>query len=449
MKHKMSIKLRLTLWFSGFMVLIAVLCLGLILFIGSRVTEDQAFQLLELDVRSDVGKLHFQDGALSIDQDLLYYENGIYKLIYNRSGAVLGGQAPPGFDTSEPLENGVTRIGSGVNTGFLVCDLYIPSSWEEGVWLRGISDYPDMSGSMLQSTSIFLIVLPFVIIMAAIGGYCLIKRAMLPIEQVTEAAGSISEGRDLSRRIPRSYIYGDDEAGRLADAFDHMFERLERSFDTEKQFASDASHELRTPTAVIVAECDYLEKYGDELSDYKEGVAVIKRQADRMSVLIDRLLDITRLDFGTKKLALEDTDLSELVSLLCEEQDNGARGISISTDIAPGIHRPVDSYLFARVVNNLLENARKYGNENGHIWVKLKPSAYPKAILTIRDDGIGMNEDELSCIWRRFYQANPSRTGGSGLGLGLSMVKQIVELHGGSITAESRPGEGSTFTVII
>ena len=484
MKHKMSIKLRLTLWFTGFMALMAAVCLLLILVIGSRVSEDRALSLLDLSVRSDIENIHYADGRLTLEPELSFYENDIYKLIYNKSGAVLGGQTPPGFDISEPLENGVTRVLHKGGESFLVFDLFIPSGWEDGVWLRGISEYPDIEDTLGRSMTIFLIILPFIIIAASVGGYFLIKRALLPIELVTKAAGSISEGRDLSRRINSSTV-GDDEAGRLADAFDHMFERLERSFEAEKQFASDASHELRTPTAVIVAQCAYLDKYADELSDYKEGVEVIKRQAGRMSLLIDRLLDITRLDFGTKKLELSDTDVSELVGLICEEQDSGVRGRKLSADISPNIHKLVDPYLFSRVVNNLLDNARKYGREGGHIWVSLSyydgasdikqenassPVRLPlvshlqaessiakaegdnasqkKAVLTVRDDGIGMTEDELSKIWQRFYQANPSRSEGTGSGLGLSMVKQIVELHGGSITAESTYGEGSTFTVI-
>ena len=225
-----------------------------------------------------------------------------------------------------------------------------------------------------------------------------------------------------------------------------MISRLEGSFEAEKQFASDASHELRTPTAVIVAQCSYLDKYADSTEDYKEGVEVIKRQADRMSVMIDRLLDITRLDFGTKKLEKTDTDLSELLQTLCEEQDNGERGISLSTDIAQDIHADIDPYLFSRVINNLLENARRYGKENGHIRASLKKEKN-RILLSVEDDGIGIASEEQEKIWRRFYQVDPSRESGSGLGLGLYMVKQIVELHGGSINVESEPGKGSRFTV--
>ena len=445
MKKRMSIKLRLTLWFTLFMTLIAALCLGLMIVIGSRVAENEASERLDRIVRSDLGGISYEDGRLSLDSGFSFYKEGVYTIIYNAGKAMLGGETPPGFSVTEELQNGVTRTVEGEGETFLIFDLFMPSGWEDGVWVRGVTEYPDMRDSMGQSVTVFLIILPFLIFMAALGGYLTARHSLKPIERITELAGSISEGRDLKKRIAPEYE-STDEAGRLAAAFDQMISRLEGSFEAEKQFASDASHELRTPTAVIVAQCSYLDKYADSTEDYKEGVEVIKRQADRMSVMIDRLLDITRLDFGTKKLEKTDTDLSELLQTLCEEQDNGERGISLSTDIAQDIHADIDPYLFSRVINNLIENARRYGKENGHIRVSLKKEKN-RILLSVEDDGIGIASEEQEKIWRRFYQVDPSRESGSGLGLGLSMVKQIVELHGGSINVESEPGKGSRFTV--
>lgn len=445
MKKRMSIKLRLTLWFTLFMMLIAALCLGLMIVIGSRVAENEASERLGRTVRSDLEGISYTEGRLSFDAGFSFYKDGVYTIIYNVGKAMLGGETPPGFPVTEELKNGVTRTVSGEGETFLIFDLFMPSGWEDGVWVRGVTEYPDVRDSMGQSVTVFLIILPFLIFMAALGGYLTARHSLKPIERITELAGSISEGRDLKKRIAPEYE-STDEAGRLAAAFDQMISRLEGSFEAEKQFASDASHELRTPTAVIVAQCSYLDKYADSTEDYKEGVEVIKRQADRMSVMIDRLLDITRLDFGTKKLEKTDTDLSELLQTLCEEQDNGARGISLSTDIAQGIHADIDPYLFSRVINNLLENARRYGKENGNIRASLKKEG-DRILLSVEDDGIGIASEEQEKIWRRFYQVDPSRERGSGLGLGLSMVKQIVELHGGSIKVESEPGKGSRFTV--
>ena len=241
---------------------------------------------------------------------------------------------------------------------------------------------------------------------------------------------------------------GTGGAGRLGEAFDRMFSRLEKSFEAEKQFASDASHELRTPTAVILAQCAYMEKYGSEPADYQEGIAVIRRQAQKMSDLINHLLDMTRFDFGTRKIQTEDTDLSAMTEILCQEQDTGLKGITIRTRIPEGIHAQIDPHLMSRVIENLLDNARKYGRENGWIQVSLSQKS-DKVYLEVEDNGIGIAPEDLEKIWQRFYQANPSRESGSGLGLGLSMVRQIAQLHGGWAKAESRLGEGSRFTIIL
>ena len=167
-----------------------------------------------------------------------------------------------------------------------------------------------------------------------------------------------------------------------------------------------------------------------------------------MTQLINQLLDMTRLDFGTRRLELADLDFSSFLEAACEEEDTGVRGISMETDIMPGIHAKIDGNLFSRVIHNLLENARKYGKENGWIRVSLKKED-GNIILKVEDNGIGIETEHLDKIWKRFYQVNASRESGSGLGLGLSMVDQIVKLHNGTISAESRPGEGTCFTVIL
>ena len=165
-----------------------------------------------------------------------------------------------------------------------------------------------------------------------------------------------------------------------------------------------------------------------------------------MSFLIERLLDLTRLDLGTQKVSREAFDLSAMTTELCEEQDQGGRGISLAADIEPGIVLEGDPFLISRVIVNLLENARKYGKENGHIWARLSAEG-GYAVLEVKDDGIGIDPEHIDKIWQRFYQVNPSRKGNSGLGLGLSMVWQIVSLHKGTVKVKSEPGKGSCFTV--
>lgn len=163
-----------------------------------------------------------------------------------------------------------------------------------------------------------------------------------------------------------------------------------------------------------------------------------------MSVLVAELLQMTRLDQGTERANFTETDLSELVAAVCGERDR--EQISLHLEIEEGITAKVDVSLFSRLLENLITNAVKYGRENGNIWVRMKKEN-GEIFLSVKDDGIGIPEEQQEKIWQRFYQADPSRSGDSGIGLGLSMVKKIAELHGGAMELESIPGQGSTFTL--
>ena len=221
------------------------------------------------------------------------------------------------------------------------------------------------------------------------------------------------------------------------------------SFEAEQRFTSDASHELRTPTTVILAACEDARKNAQTPADYQAALDVIDRQAHKMSALIRSMLEITRLDQGTQKVNWEYADLSDLVTVICDEQAMVARrGIRISCAAEPGIFIDMDVFLISRVVQNLLDNAFKFGVDGGWIHVALRRTA-AGAELTVQDNGIGISQENLDKIWQRFYQADPSRQENAGLGLGLSMVQQIVTLHGGTVAVTSAPGHGTTFTVTL
>lgn len=448
-RSPLSIKLKLTLWFTAFMAILAAACLGIILLISQSVARNEARQVLTLSVRANIPEVSLEKGRLSLSPDFNFYTNNVSMLLYNQDMALLSGQVPPSFPVNTPAENGSFRLVDDGNDGYYILDFWIPSGWEDGVWLRGVLANPGGSQSVGNIFAIFSIVLPFLILAAALGGYWIVKGALAPISRIAETAEAISGGQDLTSRIGvPGRGSGSLEVNRLASAFDHMFERLEQSFEAEKQFTSDASHELRTPVSVILAQCNFVEKHGDGLEDYQEAIQVIDRQAKNMSLLIERLLDMTRLDLGTQKLRVERVNLSEMCAVLCEEQDTGTRGISIFPEIEDGITVSGDQLLLARVIGNLLDNARKYGKENGHIFLRLY-RRQDLAVLEVEDDGIGIRPEKLEKIWQRFYQADDARGSGSGLGLGLSMVRQIVKLHGGDVSVESAAGKGSRFTVVL
>ena len=267
------------------------------------------------------------------------------------------------------------------------------------------------------------------------------------MEQIAQSAKEIGESGDLSRRLDIGP--GNDELHQLTDAFNNMFGRLEKSFEAERQFTSDASHELRTPTAVIMAQAEYGLELADNEDEYREALEVIKRQAERMNDLINRLLFFTRLDQGTEPVNMEEVNLSQLTSDICAEQQMiKYSNITLSADIEPDIAAITDRNLFTRLLNNLCSNAYKYGKPDGSIKVSLK-RLDDRAVLSVADDGIGISEENLEKIWNRFYQVEPSRNedaGGGGIGLGLSMVKQIAVLLGGEVSVESTLGKGTIFS---
>ena len=171
---------------------------------------------------------------------------------------------------------------------------------------------------------------------------------------------------------------------------------------------------------------------------------MIHRQAEKMSLLISQLLSMTRLEQGTERTNFGPVDIGTLVRELCAEQKYDSRCLTL--ELSEGITVWGDPGLLSRLVQNLVDNAFKYGSADGHVWV----SAFRKngeVLLQVRDNGIGIHSGEQEKIWHRFYQVDPARSGDSGAGLGLAMVKQIAQLHGGSVRLESAEGAGSTFTL--
>ena len=225
-----------------------------------------------------------------------------------------------------------------------------------------------------------------------------------------------------------------------------MLDKLEHSFQKEKQFTSDASHELRTPVTVILSQCEYLLEEGDLSGEERKSVEAIQRKARNMARMISQLLFLSRADQNRQAVQKENLDLSMLTEIAVEEQQEIAlsRGIQIETDIQENIYGYVDETLFIRIWMNLLGNAVTYGRENG--WIKVGLSKENDRICGyVQDNGIGIRKEDLPRIWERFYRVDTSRTDQEHSGLGLSMVKWIVQAHGGEITVESQEGRGSRF----
>ena len=438
----LSIKTRVTIYFTLMMVLVVVLVFGVILIAGRGVISDTAEGTLLDVVHDEIDDVEFDGGFLDLDE-LDFYRHNVYVQAYSADGEFLGGAGTNDFDGEEEFHNGEMRQVTIDGSPFLVYDLLVQTD-AGSVWLRGITSAENDFSAARVITILALILLPVLVVITAVVGWFIARHAFKPVRQITDTVDAINDGDDLTARI--GLRRGRDEIHRLAATFDRMFDRLERSFDSEKRFASDASHELRTPVAIILAECEYARQNAQTVDDYRESLEVVERQGRRMSTLINQLLNITRMDQGTQVISREDADFSELADVVADETVRASgKALEVEKDIAPGVHANVDVGLMSRLVQNLVENACKYTPEGGRVRVSLA-AAEGRLTFTVADNGIGIAKRDLPHIWERFWQADSSRGVDKGSGLGLAMVKQIADAHGGTLSVESEPGRGSTFT---
>lgn len=436
-----TIKTRVTIYFTLMMVLVVALVLVFMLIVGNRVLTNNAEATLLDVVHDNIDDVEYENGYLDLDELNLYRHN-VYVLVYDDNKQLIGGAGLRHFDGDEEFLNGQTRDITIDGEGYLVYDLYVQNPGGN-VWLRGITSTDNSFSAVRVIVILSLVLFPVLVLLTAIVGWLIARRAFKPVRQITDTVDAISDGSDLTARI--GLKRGRDEIHRLAATFDRMFDRLEHSFDAEKRFASDASHELRTPIAVIIAECEYARQNAKTVEDYEESMEVVERQSRKMSSLINQLLNITRMDQGTHKVSLERADYSELVEVVCDEAAVASgRNIELVKDIQQGVYANMDVGLMARLVQNLVENAFKYTAEDGKVSVSLR-AADGMLTLSVADTGIGIDKKDFPHIWERFWQADSSRGVDRGSGLGLAMVKQISDAHGGKLSVESKPGEGSTF----
>ena len=303
MKKTLSVKSKITILLTLLMAGLAVLLLIFMLFISNSVATQTAMDQLNETVHSNLAYVEVTDRKPVISEGFSYFQNGISTLIYSQNEALIAGQIPVSFQAEIPFENGFIRTVDSTDGQYIVLDLWLASDWQSGVWLRGLMEAPNNESLARNLLFISLIALPIFILLAALGSYFITKRAFQPLDHITATAEAINEAKDLSGRI--GLPEGGDEFSRLAADFDQMFERLEHSFEIEKQFTADASHELRTPVSIIKGACEYAEKYDETLEDHAETISMIHRQADKMASLISQLLSMTRMEQGTENTLME------------------------------------------------------------------------------------------------------------------------------------------------
>lgn len=457
----LSIRAKITVWFSAMIILITVMMFALMLLISRSVlytdikealvnTVEINSQEIEYydditDTEQEIGDhyIRYKNGFLEIDDDFLNENQGVFTALYDTDGNLLYGENPIGSELS--ADEKVRRI-KYKKDNYYVYNKYLHGNQLDGLILLGQANEDANKTVLNRIVNMSLFIFPVLAVLAIVGGYFLAGCFLSPIRKINASVESITDGNDLSKRIELGETK--DELYTLGDSFNKMFSRLERSFEEEKQFTSDVSHELRTPVATILAQSELTLEKERSVEEYKNSLSVIKRQSIRMKKIVEQMLQFSRLERLDTLPNPEDVELSLLLQNIVEEQSIvGNRSITLHSDIEKNITVIGNSSLLTMLINNLISNAFRYGKDNGNIYISLKQDDR-EIILTVRDDGIGINEEAKDKIFNRFYQADTARTvrdSEYGIGLGLPMVATIAKLHGGVVEVESKLGEGSTF----
>lgn len=420
-------------------------------------------EAIDFDIKSQIRKeskydylnINMKDGHLVISDDFVYEDNQICKIILDVDGQIVSGEYPaagmeelPLSTDTRPAEIRTIRCGK---EQYYVFDRFIIKSDKNMdhktmiAVVRSVVNKRDISSNyqMLKNTS--YLCAGIIMILVTLLSVLISRQIVNPIKQICDTAEQIGQEKDLSKRIEYDGRFKEIEI--LAQANNRMLDRLEEMFDKQTQFTSDVAHELKTPVAVVMAECQYARKHINNKAEFDEEIALIERQTNKTNQIITQLLQLSRLDQERIQINFEYADLWDIVEQVCENEkvkDNKNIDIRMHLEKAEAW---VDVGLIMIVIRNLISNAIKYSHRDSSVDVYLKKENKTIKII-VQDYGCGMTEEEKKQIFDRFYRADKARNS-EGFGLGLSISSKIMDIHHGKIKVDSEENRGSIFTLLL
>ena len=430
---RIPVSIRVTVWFSSVIVILFLIILSSLILIEDKVVND-------------LSQKELVEAVEEIYEDPEKFENfndGIYYIKYNEQNEIIAGKFPKDFDIALAFSIEDINIYQVENKKFLYYDTRLQ---DEDNWIRGIYPLGKVQKEIETLWNIAIALSVLFLIFVVIVGYRIIKNAFKPVKQISDTALKIKRSKDFSNRIELEDS-NDDEIHKMASTFNEMLDTVEEVFIHEKQFSSDVSHELRTPITVILAQSDYALQYSDTFEEAKESLEVINRHAKRMTNLINQIMELSKLE-RQKEIEKEKINLSNIVLQLLEDYKPllESKNLNLVYNVEKDLRIQGNKIMLERVFLNILMNAVKFTKTNIEISLTREDKT---AVLKIRDNGIGISEENKKFIWERFFQVNDSRNKeeNKGSGLGLSMVKKIVDLHSATIDLESELEQGTCFTI--
>jgi signal transduction histidine kinase len=446
-----TLGLRLSLWYSTVFVLSTVLLVGLTyaLLASSLAQRDRDIitaTLHEYASRYIGAGLPALERAVELEQRTGSRER-LFVRVLGPGADALFVNAPPGlgdFDVDQ-LTN---------DRGDLVA---VPARDRDAVLEVASARLPD--GTILQvgkSNEIRLALLRqfrtivgwvamMTLVVGIIGGLVLTRSTLRPVYRLIEVVRHIIRTGRTDQRVP-GRAAGGDAVDELIGLFNAMLDRIDGLMGAMRESLDNVAHDLRTPMARLRGMAERALQSGDPAAQ-REALADCLEESDRILSMLNTLMDISEAEHGVLPLVRAPVELRSLISEVVELYEDVAEARHVSVTFAPGEPVTISGARdrLRHVFANLVDNAIKYSHEGGQVTIAVGSDA-TDAVVTIRDEGVGIDQQHLPRIWDRLYRADPSRAE-RGLGLGLSLVKAYVQAHGGRVDASSEPGRGSTFTV--
>jgi heavy metal sensor kinase len=460
-----SLSFRLVTWYAGVLTLVFVLigALTVVLlreYLESNVLDTQARRARQIADTLVAAASRTGDAAMAREVEALYAPeaNERFIRITRGDGHVVYASGPPHDDSFDPATVAALnppdparpasfpRKESSLKGPVLIAaQTYAGADNSRYVVEVGVST-ARTEETVRQVLLMLAIGLPIAVCVAVAGGFVLVRRALKPVDNLSQKAAAITQ-HSLSERLP--VVRTGDELERLSVSLNLMISRLEDAINSSKQFVADASHELRTPLAVLRGELENLAQDAQLKTQTRETLGSSLEEVDRLAEIVEGLLALSRLDTGEARAEWVRFDLAALVATTADQMSLLAedKHITVVCDSSERVMIEGDQARLKQVVVNLLDNAIKYTPNGGRIKLKIAQEE-GNAVLDVADDGIGIPPEALPHVFKRFFRVDGSRSRDQGgAGLGLSIVKSICDAHGARVEVSSTPGQGSRFRI--
>lgn len=433
---------KLTIWYSFILLVIAIGSMTLMYEMAKQSSRDAATAVLVEQVSDAESRIVSSGRDFEYSSGIKYYSSNVYVSVYDEGGGLIEGRRPAAVSGQISFADGEYQsVQDSDGSSWYIYDSLCAVDGRK-LWIRGITSAGLNRVLHVITWKTSALIMIALLVSALVIGRLIAVRSIKPVRDVVATVEEIRRSGDLSKRVeaPKG-----DDIGQLAENFNSLFDKVEQMMETEKKFTSDISHELKTPLAVIASQSEYALE--DEAYRAK-ALRVINTEAMRMSEMISRLRLLAGSDSDNLRLNREVINLSDILSSIAEQQAliGSEAGVTVISDIESGVMVNADITMLIRAILNLIDNGIKYAGEGSCIVIGLHTEG-SFAVCSVSDDGPGISADSIDRIWDRFYREDLSRSSRESWGLGLSMVKAIVEAHGGSVSVSSAPGEGSTFTI--